>query len=90
MTGSDRSVSVMATTGSAAANIDGETLHADLFLSSRAGLAGGAALKRLQEHMQGRLCSIIDECSMLGKRGLYWVEQRHRQGMHRGEQADRA
>ena len=90
MTGSDRSVSVMATMGSAAANIDGETVHADLLLSSRAALAGGAALKRLPEHMQGRVCSIIDECSMLGKRGLYWVEQRHRQGMHCGEQADRA
>ena len=71
-----------ATTGIAAFNINGVTIHSLLQLPIRnqnAKELEGAALMRLQERMKYKKYIIIDEMSMLGQRSFTWIDNRLRQ-----------
>ena len=70
------------TTGMAAFNICGKTLHSTLQLPVRS--CGekdlqGSALQKLQSRFQHKNYVIIDEMSMLGQKTFAWVDKRLRQ-----------
>ena len=71
-----------ATTGIAAFNINGITIHSLLQLPIRNQSAKdleGNALMRLQDRIKGKKYIIIDEMSMLGQKSFTWVDKRLRQ-----------
>ena len=71
-----------ATTGIAAFNINGITIHSLLQLPIRnqgAKDLEGNALMRLQDRMKGKKYIIIDEMLMLGQRTFTWIDKRLRQ-----------
>lgn len=76
------SVLLMAPTGVAANNINGQTLHSALRLSTSRGQLSslsGEAERNFQNEMETVKVCIIDEMSMLGIRVLVHVDQRLRQ-----------
>ena len=76
------SCAVTATTGKAAFNINGCTIHSLLKLpiGSRGNKAlTGESLVRLQNNLKGISYIIIDEYSMLGQAMLGWIDRRCRQ-----------
>ena len=77
-----RQCRVTATTGAAAFRIGGCTLHSLLKLPvgpKRRKPLKGNQLALLQEDLKNVDTIIVDEISMLGLTGLYWVDQRLRQ-----------
>ena len=75
-----------ATTGIAAFNINGVTIHSLLQLPIRnhgAKDLEGSALMRLQEKLKGKRYILIDEMSMLGQTSFTWIDKRLRQATAR-------
>ena len=75
-------VIVTGTTGMAAFNIHGETLHSVLQLpvrSTNKKELQGSSLQRLQIKFQDKHYLVIDEMSMLGQTTFAWVDKRLRQ-----------
>ena len=70
-----------ATTGMAAYNICGKTIHSALQLPVRTSYRDlqGSSLHRLQLEMKDISFIIIDEMSMIGQRMLAWIDKRLRQ-----------
>ena len=78
-----------ATTGIAAFNIHGMTIHSLLQLPIRQlrnTELKGSSLIRLQEKLKHKKYIIIDEMSMLGQRGLSWINKRLKQATGHYEQ----
>jgi len=78
-------VLVSATTGKAAALIDGATVHCSINVpvkpKDKKALCG-AALEKLQCRMSNVTHLIIDEFSMINGEFLYWIDQRLQQAKH--------
>jgi ATP-dependent DNA helicase PIF1 len=77
---------ITATTGIAAFNINGVTIHSLLQLPIRnqgAKDLEGSALIRLQDRLKNKKYIIIDEMSMLGQRSFTWIDKRLRQATAR-------
>lgn len=77
---------ITGTTGMAAFNICGVTLHSALQLPVREhnnSALQGQSLVRLQNRLANKQYLIIDEMSMFGQRLLAWVDNRLRQGTGR-------
>lgn len=80
------SCTLTGTTGKAACNICGSTLHSALQLpvqSHNNGDLQGSRLARLQHDFNGKHYLIVDEMSMLGQRTMAWVDNRLRQATGR-------
>jgi ATP-dependent DNA helicase PIF1 len=78
-------VFVTATTGKAAALIDGATVHCAVnapVKSMDMKNLTGPGLEKLQERMRPVTHIIIDEFSMINGSCLHWIDQRCRQGKH--------
>ena len=78
------------TTGMAAFNINGSTIHSALQLpvqNFRKKELDGKSLQRLQMELSGVHYIIIDEMSMLGLRMLAWIDKRLRQNTGKLDEA---
>ena len=81
-------VVVTATTGKAAALIDGSTVHCAINVPVKAKdmkPLTGPGLEALQNRLRSVSHIIIDEFSMINGSFLHWIDQRCRQGKHRNE-----
>ena len=81
-------VLVTATTGKAAALIDGATVHCSINAPVKPKdkkPLSGAALEKLQCRMTNVTHLIIDEFSMINGEFLYWIDQRLQQAKHCNE-----
>ena len=77
---------ITATTGIAAFNINGVTIHSLLQLPIRnqgAKELEGSAFIRLQDRMKDKKYIIINEMSMLGQRSFTWIDKRLKQATAR-------
>jgi hypothetical protein len=81
----NESACVTATTGKAAALIDGATVHCVLNIpikiADKRGL-GGSALEKLQNRFKHVTHLIIDEFSMMNGEFLYWIDRRCKEAKH--------
>ena len=82
--GAPKSCRILATTGLAAHNIKGKTMHSDLCLPvgsrGKQDLSGNR-LRKLQERLNPNVVKyiVIDEISMCSQTDFYWIDQRLRQ-----------
>ena len=76
--GNESDVLRMGTTGTAAFLISGATCHSILILpvNHPFNILSGERLRQLQENIRLIKGSIVDEVSMLGKKMLYFIDQR--------------
>ncbi len=87
MTQMNGTIKVGASSGAAAYNIQGSTLHCLLVInvSRPEEKVTGAVLENMQEHLKHLLCLIIDERSMLSSKVLAAAERNVRHSVYKGQ-----
>jgi hypothetical protein len=81
----NESASITATTGKAAALIDGATVHCVLNIPIKVAdkrSLGGPTLEKMQNRFKNVTNLIIDEFSMMNGEFLYWIDRRCKEAKH--------